>query len=98
MTSTSSSSGCSLNTPHIIRRGCDSQGPKTLGLPKEFGIVRRTSFGGDLFTVDCVTASSYRLPMPDALAFYASPGPMSALPDHPALRDRPSDLESMRRI
>jgi hypothetical protein len=46
-----------------------------------------------------VTADPYRpFVHGDALGFYASPGPMSALPDHPALRDRPSDLGGMRRI
>ena len=32
------------------------------------------------------------------LSFYRSPGPMTALPDHTALADVPSDLDSLRRV
>jgi hypothetical protein len=33
-----------------------------------------------------------------SLAFYRTPGPMTALPDHPALTDVPSDLDALRRV
>ena len=46
-----------------------------------------------------VTVASYRADVSDhPVDYYRTPGAMTALPDHPALVDVPSDLDALRRV